>query len=121
MVTIACKQGPAIPLALDDYTFHMVVRRGPIISAPGKPMYVEVYDANGLVFRMNVLDASVVTSEHAQFSSGLLGQWRYSGTTDRLKLVKAREFQDKDSVVKFLCDASSHESVRILYSQSLGS
>ena len=115
MVTIACKEGPKLSLPFDDYTFNMIVKRGPAVSGPNKPMYVEAVDANGLVFKMNVLDASVVENDHAQFATGLLGQWRYSGTHDRLRLVKAQEVSDKATLVKFLNDKTSHESVRQRY------
>lgn len=109
---------------MDDYVFHMVLRKGPMVSSPGVPLYVEVLDlveAPGrLIFRMSMLDASATADQWPAFENeGLAGQWRLQGTTGLLKFVQVYE-GSAESTKAFLLDETSHTFVRSRYESALG-
>jgi len=112
-----------LELPTDDYVFHMVLKRGSIISKPKSPLYVHVHDlatdSEGLshVFRMSVMDASILSTTYPQFvDTGLLGSYRLSATTGLLRLHKIYDGPfTQDSIEAYLLDRCSFEFVRDRY------
>lgn len=69
----------AFHVPADEYRFAAVLKRGPLISAQGKPLTVCAIDAapEPLVFPMSLLTASSVAAAWPQFeTTGLLAWWK---------------------------------------------
>ena len=114
-----------IQVPIDDYIFHAVMRRGPVVSKPGRPMYIEVMDFSEspvthsvVLFRMSLLDASIVSEAYPDFdTTGIPAIWQLqtNGT------LKFNSYMPKtyESVQSFLLDAQSNAFLRERYKISL--
>lgn len=119
----------SLQLPLDDYVFHMIVKKGKCISRPNKDIYIEVLDCSvdpqtdlSHVFQMTVLESSILEELYPQFSSqGLLGTWQLQGSSGHIKLLKhATDLVDTAQVQAFLLDPISHNFVKDRYKAFYG-
>lgn len=107
----------------DDYNFHLVVVRGRQVSIQGQPNYVEMVDlcedAEGrrVVFKMSILDASILSTDYPIIKTGLIGQYHLNAN-GFLKFIK--EGPEGSEASSFLRDSSSHEFMRNRYIEILG-
>lgn len=114
VVSYGLLQESKIDVPMDDYILHMVLKKGRVVSAPRKPIYVEAIDLadkDGLVhcFKMSMVDAFQLSDTFPEFSTrGLVGSWRLVGSTGQLKLIKAFESHNEDAVKAFLTSPESH-------------
>jgi hypothetical protein len=116
-----------IALSMDDYVLRAVLRRGPIVSTPDGPQYVRVHDlsedASGLhpVFRMSVLEASILSEKHPEFEDGgLVGTFKMAAPQGLLKLVATFDHRgDQDALRAFLTDPASAEFLRSRYEKAM--
>ena len=106
----------------DDYNFHLVVVRGRQVSIQGEPSYVEMVDlcqdAEGrrIVFKMSILDASILSTEYPFIKTGLIGQYHLNAN-GFLKFIK--EGPEGNEASSFLKDSASHEFMRSRYIEIL--
>jgi len=111
-----------LQVPIDDYILHAVMKRGSIVSRPGKPLYVEVLDFsthnNIMVFKMTLLDSSCLMELHPQFDEGLPGIWQLmmNGYLRFVGLVP-KQFE---SIEAFLVDGQSNALVRERYKKIFG-
>lgn len=110
-----------LQVPVDDYTLHMILKRGPVVSSINKPLYVQaidfVHNNNAShVFRMSLLEATRISEEHPEFETfGLVASWQLQ-TNGLLKFIsKAPCTFDEDSIKQFLLDSVSHDIVRLRY------
>ena len=110
-----------VSIADDDYNFHLVVVRGRQISIQGQANYVEMVDlcedshGRRVVFKMSVLDASILSTDYPSIRTGLLGQYHLNAN-GFLKFIKEGPTEHAYS---FLKDPSSHEFMRNRYIEIL--
>lgn len=111
----------SIQVPVDDYTLHMILKRGPIVSSINKPLYVQAidfvhHDDLSHIFKMSLLEASRISEECPEFDSyGLVAVWQLQ-TNGLLKFVsRAPCVSDEDSIKQFLLENVSHEIVRSRY------
>ena len=106
----------------DDYIFNMILKRGHIVSKKNE-IYVEVIDIAeldeyNLVFKMTVLEASVLSEKYPAFESqGLLAQWKLDSANNLIKLYKIFENNSFELTRAFLLDSASNVIVRERYNK----
>jgi len=111
---IAQKPRGHIIVPIDDYYLNMVLKVGPTVSRPFKPIYVELYDlvesAEGQshCFKTTVMEASRITEAHGHT---IAGQWLLRASTGLLSLVKTHDAPLRN----FLIDATSSAIARSRY------
>ena len=118
------QQNKTISIPLDDYSFHMIIKKGKLVSKPFDIVYVQAIDVvsnvfeEHKVFRMSLVDSSYLEQEYPAFSDkGLVGQWKLVANTKQLKFIRPLQDVSYDSVKRFLLDLSSHSFVRNRYEQ----
>jgi len=111
----------SVQIPVDDYTLHMILKRGSVVSSYDRPLYVQALDFvhhndKSHVFKMSLLEASRISEEHPEFDSyGLVAVWQLQ-TNGHIKFVsKAPCTLDESSMKQFLLDETSHEIVRSRY------
>jgi len=121
------ERGNVIALTMDDYVLRAVLRRGPIVSTPDGPQYVRVHDlsedASGMhpIFRMSVLEASLLSDKHPEFEDrGLVGTFKLTAPQGLLKLIAAFDHKGDQAALKaFLTDQASAEFMRSRYAAAM--
>jgi len=109
----------SVQIPVDDYTLHMILKRGSIVSSVNKPLYVQALDYvhhndRSHVFKMSLLEASRISEEHPEFDShGLVATWQLQ-TNGHIKFVSKAPCT-LDTMKQFLLDETSHEIVRSRY------
>lgn len=114
----------SVKLPCDDYIFHALLTRGPVVSKPNERVYVEAYDgaaADSLVFHMSLLEASAVMDAFPAFEdAGLVASWKLSATTGLVTLIAVAPCNNDEQVRQFLMSSASAEFVRSRYEACLG-
>jgi hypothetical protein len=106
----------------DDYNFHLVLLKGRQISIQGQTNYVEMIDmcqdkhGRRVIFKMSVLDASILDTDHPSIRTGLVGQFHLN-SNGFLKFIK--QGPEGPDASDFLKESSSHEFMRNRYTEVL--